>query len=502
MKSSMSARAWKFATLAGAVTVLTLSVNAGTSGTKAAPKEVRAMQPRATVTQLYQQNCLNCHGPSGEGGGAGTKTFLTREKYAQELDKPYFDAIKKGVPDMAMPSYGEAMSDEQIWGLVVLIREMQGRALRREFGSPKAVNGVYRSQRHNFKVETVVDTGKGLKTPWGIDWLPTGEMLVTNRPGGVVVVKNGNVMPLNGVPASLELGQGGMMEVSVHPKFRENGWVYLAYTEPAASGRGGNTKIVRGRVRVTATAATWSEQKTIWQSGPEFYTGAGVHFGSRIVFDGKGHLFFVVGERGGNMMAQELTNPFGKIYRVKDDGTIPTDNPFYSRVPADKPYLRAIWSLGHRNPQGLVMTPKGELWATEHGPRGGDELNLITKGANYGWPVVAFSINYNEIPQWTPWPAAGQNISMPTWRWMPSIGASGLDVARGRAFPNWNGDLLAGGLSGANLDRIRTNGSKLVEREELLHGMGRVREVATGPDGNIYVALNGPDKIIRLVPAP
>ncbi len=185
MKSSMSARAWKFASLAGAVTVLTLSVNAGTSGTKAAPKEVRAMQPRATVTQLYQQNCLNCHGPSGEGGGAGTKTFLTREKYAQDLDKPYFDAIKKGVPDMAMPSYGEAMSDEQIWGLVVLIREMQGRALRREFGSPRAVNGVYRSQRHNFKVETVVDTGKGLKTPWGIDWLPTGEMLVTNRPGGV-----------------------------------------------------------------------------------------------------------------------------------------------------------------------------------------------------------------------------------------------------------------------------------------------------------------------------
>ncbi|HCM74482.1 MAG TPA: hypothetical protein DIS87_10115, partial [Armatimonadetes bacterium] len=118
-------------------------------------------------------------------------------------------------------------------------------------------------------------------------------------------------------------------------------------------------------------------------------------------------------------------------------------------------------------------------------------------GANYGWPVVAFSINYNEIPQWTPWPAAGQNISMPTWRWMPSIGASGLDVARGRAFPNWNGDLLAGGLSGANLDRIRTNGAKLVEREELLHGMGRVREVATGPDGNIYVALNQPDKIIR-----
>ena len=148
------------------------------------------------------------------------------------------------------------------------------------------------------------------------------------------------------------------------------------------------------------------------------------------------------------------------------------------------------------------MNAKGELWNTEHGPRGGDEVNLIEKGLNYGWPVVAWSINYNDMPMWSPWPKDGKAIKQPIFRWLPSIGASGLDVAEGNAFPNWRGDLLAGGLAGQNLDRIRTDGNKLVEREELLHGLGRIREVAVGPDGYVYVALNQPDKIIRLVPAP
>jgi glucose/arabinose dehydrogenase len=147
------------------------------------------------------------------------------------------------------------------------------------------------------------------------------------------------------------------------------------------------------------------------------------------------------------------------------------------------------------------MDAKGNLWDTEHGPRGGDEVNRIQKGANYGWPVVAFSINYNDSPFQTPWPTAEQKITLPVFRWLPSIGASGLDYARGKAFPQWNGDLIAGGLAGQNLDRIRVNGDNLVEREELIHGMGRIREVAVGPEGFVYVALNQPDKVIRLVPA-
>lgn len=457
-------------------------------------------QGRQTVTKLYAENCVNCHGANGEGGGAGTRTMISIEKFDQTHDRPYFDAIKNGLPDTAMPAYGDSLTNEQIWGLVVRIREFQGRALRAQLGSPKPENGIYHSKRHNFKIETVVAEGKGLRTPWGIDWLPDDRMLVTNRPGDILLFDGSKVTEIAGVPKSLEAGQGGMLDVSVHPNYKSNGWIYLAFTDPAADGDGSMTKIVRGKLKFNGGTPSWTDQQTIFEVGQEFYSRAVHHYGSRIVFDGNGHIFFVVGERGTNELAQALSNPFGKIYRLNEDGTIPIDNPFVDKVPSEKPYLKGIWSIGHRNPQGLAMNSKGELWDTEHGPRGGDELNRIERGSNYGWPLVAWSINYNDMPQWSPWPKDGLVVKQPTFRWLPSTGACGLDVMEGNGFPNWRGDLLAGGLVGANLDRVRTEGDKLVEREELIHGLGRIREVAVGPDGNVYIALNQPDKIIRLVP--
>jgi aldose sugar dehydrogenase len=465
------------------------------------PHAITMNQDRMSVTQIYNQNCVNCHGQNGEGGGAGTKSLLTKEKFDQKYDKPFFDSIKKGVPEAAMQAFGESLTDEQIWGLVVRIREFQGKALRAEFGSPKAVNGVYSSQHHKFKVETVVDQGLGLKTPWGIDWLPDGKMLVTNRPGSVVVVDGSKVTEIKNLPATQETGQGGMMDVAVLPGNKSNPWIYLSFTDAPQGGNGFMTKIVRGHIKFSGDTPSWSDQQTIFEVSPEFYGRASHHFGSRIVLDGKGHVFFTIGERGGNLLAQEITNPYGKTYRLNEDGTIPSDNPFVNQVPADKPFLKGIWTFGHRNPQGLAMNAKGELWDTEHGPRGGDEVNHIVKGANYGWSAYAWSINYNDMPDWSPWPKDGKVIKQPIFRWMPSTGACGLDVAKGKAFPKWNGDLLAGGLVGQNLDRIRTDGDKLVEREELIHGMGRIRDVSVGPDGSVYIALNQPDKIIRLVPA-
>lgn len=373
-------------------------------------------QQRTTVTQLYNEHCANCHGRNGEGGGGGTRTLLTRAKFDSSNDRPFFDAIHNGVPDGAMPAYGDSLTDEQIWGLVVRIREFQGRAIRAEFGSPKAENGLYRSKHHNFKVETVVDETKGLKTPWGIGWLPDGRMLVTNRPGPVLLVDGAKVSEIAGIPATRESGQGGMMEVAVHPNYKENGWIYLAFTDAPSGSAGSMTKVVRGKLKFDGGTPTWTGQQTVFEVGQEFYTRANYHYGTRIAFDGKGHIFFVVGERGTNDLAQELSNPFGKIYRVNEDGTIPGDNPFASQVPADKPYLRGIWSYGHRNPQGLAMNEKGELWDTEHGPRGGDEVNRIVKGSNYGWPLVAWSINYNDAPMWTPWPKPGKDIKQPTPR--------------------------------------------------------------------------------------
>lgn len=444
------------------------------------------------VSQYYINTCAKCHGADGEGGGGGTRSLLTVEKFDQSLDKPFFDAIKKGVPDMGMEGYGSAISDEEIWAQVVHIRELQAKALRAKNGSPTATDGVYPGKRHNYKIEDVVTSG--LKTPWAIDWLPDGRMLVTNRPGYLSVVSKGGAveMSVDGIPESVEQGQGGLMDVAVHPK----GWIYLAYTEKGQE-RGGLTKIVRGKISFSGSTAKWGSQETIFEADQKFYTGAGIHFGSRIVFDGKGHVWFVIGERGSNMVAQELTNPFGKTYRLNEDGSEPKDNPFVGREGVPK----GVWSYGHRNQQGLAIDLDGNPWVTEHGPRGGDEVNMIVRGANYGWPAVAWSINYNDTPFRTPWPKDGLKVQQPAFRWLPSIGACGLDVVKGSAFPQWKGDLVAGGLSGANVDRLRMKNGKLVEREELVHGMGRVREVTVGPDGYVYVALNQPDKIIRLIPA-
>ncbi|MFZ4508306.1 MAG: PQQ-dependent sugar dehydrogenase [Fimbriimonas sp.] len=499
----------KWPTLGIAAAIVTLSCSFAmkeSSGSESAAPATSAPAPAqggraVNITKLYIDTCGKCHGDAGQGGGGGTKTLLTKDLFDQKHDKPFFDAIKNGVPQAGMDAYGATQSDEEIWALVVHIRELQGRALRQQFGSPKPNDlGVFASKYHNFKVETVVDQGKGLATPWSIDWLPDGRMLVTNRPGSLLVVKDGNVLAkVEGLPASVEQGQGGLMEVAVHPR---NGFIYLSVADPAKPGASGAmTKIVRGKIKFEGAKATWTNQETIFELDQAFYNGSGVHFGGKIAFNKSGHVFFSIGERGSAEFAQDPTRPNGKIYRVNEDGSIPSDNPFASAADKAQKRIGAIWSMGHRNPQGLTFTPDGKLYDTEHGPRGGDEVNLIAKGANYGWPTAAFSINYNDSPLSTPWPKPGQNITLPLFRWLPSIGASGLDVARGSAFPKWNGDLIAGGLAGNNIDRIRVANGALVEREELLQGMGRVRDLATAPDGSIYVALNQPDKIIRLVPA-
>lgn len=463
------------------------------STSEGSPKQVGTQQRRnVNVTQLYNEYCGKCHGTNGEGGGGGTKSLLTREKYDQSWDKPFFDAIKKGVPDMGMDPYGETLSDPEVWALVVHLRELQYKDLRAKEPNRKAGSGPHKSKHQDYRIEEVV--GGGLKTPWSIDWLSDGRMLINNRSGSMNIVNQGQIVgTVEGVPVSVEQGQGGLMEVAVHPGHKSNGWIYLTYTEPASSGSGGMTKVVRGKIQ----GSRWTSQQTIWQADQQYYNRAGVHFGSKIAFDGKGHIFFSVGERGSNMGAQSLETPYGKVMRLNEDGTVPTDNPYVGTAGAEK----ATWTYGHRNQQGLIFDLEGNLWDTEHGPRGGDELNLISRGANYGWPLAVWSINYNDAPFRTPWATDGKTIIQPVFRWLPSIGASGLDLMDGKAFPKWRGDLFAGGLSGNNLDRFRVSKGKLVEHEEILWGMGRIRDIRTGPDGFLYVALNGPDKIIRLVPA-
>lgn len=469
------------------------------------------------AAELWNNNCASCHMTDGRGGGAGTRSLLDDEFEFGSSDRELFNSIKQGHPDSGMEPFGETLKDPQIWSLVVYIHELRYKHHRETVGSPKAdPDGVYRSTHHAFRVEPVATSG--LDVPWSVDWLPDGSMLIADRPGGLFLRAAGTPADkpgtrITGTPRVRNRGQGGLMDVAPHPDHAANGWIYLAYShELQRDGRShGMTRIVRGKI----ANSQWTDEQVIWEAKPEHYLPTDLHFGSRIVFErspaGAWNIFFSIGERGRMEHAQRLDLPNGKIHRIADDGSIPADNPFSDRADA----YHSIWSYGHRNPQGLAFDINGNLWDTEHGPRGGDELNLVRRGANYGWPIVSFGINYNGAPLRTPWPDVSAPdqpdaaaIVMPTAVWTPSVGASGLDNARGPSFSKWNGDLFAGGLSGESVDRFRlapdpnSPGAFIVsEREEIIRGLGRVRDVVCGPDGMIYVVLNGPDRIIRLAPA-
>jgi aldose sugar dehydrogenase len=300
------------------------------------------------------------------------------------------------------------------------------------------------------------------------------------------------------------MGQGGLMEVRLHPRYQDNGWVYLSYTDGIGEGAGGRrsiamTKVVRGRLTEDGGVWRWTDEETIFQAKEEHYLPGGVHFGCKIAFDPRDPsiMFFAIGDRGHAPLAQDLSRPNGKVHRVRDDGSIPEDNPFVDREGA----YRSIWSYGHRNPQGLTFDLDGVLWSTEHGPRGGDELNRVEKGKNYGWPLVSYGINYQGTPLVTPWPEVQgieEEIEMPVDTWTPSIAASGLEVVTGTTFEAWRGDLLAGGLASERIDRVRLRDGAVVERETVVRGLGRVRDIVVGPDGAIYIVVNSPDQVVRL----
>lgn len=470
-----------------------------------------------TAAQLWNNNCVSCHGKNAQGGNASS--MLDDEWLTGPTDRILFDATKNGIVESGMPAYGGALTDEQIWSLVVHVRELRAANERARTGSPKPDrDGVYATAHERFRVERVIT--RGLDTPWSVDFVPaagpegspSGVMLVTSRSGALQVWAGESLSsPVAGVPAVRNRGQGGLMDVAVHPEYRSNGWVYLTFSDAQGSGpRGpGFTKVVRGRIKGKGSEWRWTDEETIFEAKSEHYSNGDIHFGSRIVFehasingaDPEWLVYFCMGERGVMDLAQRLDRPNGKIFRFHDDGRIPADNPFVGQSGV----YEAIWSYGHRNPQGLAFGLDGRLWDTEHGPRGGDELNLVQRGKNYGWPLVSFGINYSDAPFRTPWPTEGQDFVMPVYVWLPSIAACGLDTVRagpdGEAFPAWRGDLVAGGLAGQTVERLRIEGESVVEREELIHGMGRVRDVVTGPDGSIYVVLNQPDHVIRIVPA-
>jgi glucose/arabinose dehydrogenase len=349
-----------------------------------------------------------------------------------------------------------------------------------------------RTEEHVVRAVTVV---AGLDHPWSVAFLPDGRMLVTERPGRLRIVgKDGQLdpRPVAGLPAGIaEHGQGGLLDVVLHPKFADNAWVYLSYAARDATGVG--TEVARGKL----AGDRLTDLQTLFRMQPK--SGGGRHFGSRLVFDRDGFLFITLGDRGEQERAQRLDDHAGKIVRLHDDGRVPGDNPFVQRAGA-RP---EIWSLGNRNVQGAALHPRtGALWAHEHGPQGGDEVNVIRSGVNYGWPVITYGVNYGigtRIGEGT----AKAGMAQPILHWVPSIAPSGMAFYDGDRFARWKGDLFVGALRDRMVVRLRLDGERVVREERMFIGtLGRIRDVRAGPDGLLYLLTDESDgKLIRLEPA-
>ncbi len=338
-----------------------------------------------------------------------------------------------------------------------------------------ADGAVVRSEKHAFNVNVLV---QGLDHPWSMTWLPDGRMLVTERPGRLRIVSKDlklDAKEIEGLPKIVVGGQGGLFEVAVHPSYKDNGWIYISYSGPGEGGHG--TELMRAKL----DGYRLVDQQVLFRLQPK--TRSEHHFGGRIVFDGKGHVFLTLGERGDRDRAQRLDDHAGGVIRLNEDGSVPKDNPFVGRKDA-KPEK---YTYGNRNMQGAALHPKtGELWTHEHGPQGGDEVNVIRAGRNYGWPVITYGAEYGSGAKIGETQKAG--MEQPLHYWVPSIAPSGMAFYEGDKFPNWRGNLLVGSLKFNLLARLELDGEKVTREERILKGaIGRIRDVRVGPDGYVYL---------------
>ena len=363
---------------------------------------------------------------------------------------------------------------------------------------------VHRTALHDYRL---VPVAEGLVHPWSIAFLPGGDMLITERPGRLRIVRDGELLddPVPGIPEVLFEGQGGLLDVVPHPDFESNRLIYLSFSKPAQGGTPATTAVVRG----TFENDRFTMTDEVFEARSEGRPG---HYGSRLAFDPDGYLYITVGDRQipptgspaelAMHPAQDVTNHHGTLNRIYDDGRIPADNPLVDQSGA----MHSIWSYGHRNSQGLAIHPEsGRPWLTEHGPQGGDEVNVPRAGGNYGWPVIGYGVNYRSgaiIHQAT----HEEGMEQPVHVWVPSIGVSGLMFYTGDQFPEWRGNLFAGGLAGQKLVRLTVDGDEVLASEDVvLRTVGRIRDVRQGPDGYIYLATDDrggePSTVYRMEPA-
>lgn len=417
---------------------------------------------------VYQQYCAQCHGTDLNGGNA---TSLIDGIWQFGDENSYITRnVKFGIPHLGMPSYEKSLSNSEIRSVVQYIREMEKESGAIEPPTPDMLE----TMDYEMKIETFAE---GMEIPWAIDFINANKALITERPGRLRVVENGVLKPepVQNTPEVLHEGQGGLLDVAVDPEYEDNGWIYLAYShvledESTGSRPPAMTRIVRGKIENN----TWVQQEVLFEAPHETYRTTRHHYGSRIVFDPWGYLYFAIGDRGAGYQAQDPTLPNGKVHRIKKDGSIPENNPFL----AEENAMGTVYSLGNRNIQGMAIHPEtGELWVTEHGPMGGDELNLIEAGNNYGWETITYGRNYNGtiITELTHKPGMEQ----PILYWKPSIAVCGLDFYRGDLFEKWTNRLLVGALKYEEVRLLNIEDDRVMHQEVILKGAGRVRDVST-----------------------
>ncbi len=440
--------------------------------------------PKFSVEEgWFKANCSSCHGEQ-------MQAFVDRRWKFGNTRAELFKSIKFGNDSLGMPSWDSLFTDKQIDSLVTYIKYGIDNVDKYKFEETVITSDTFNTDGVSFYLDTVF---MGSRVLWGMAFLPGNEMLITSIDGIIYHVdKNRQSKEVEGVPEVKAAGQGGLLDIELHPDFPNNNLIYLSYAA---------FKEVEGETLTTTVVdrAVFSDNKLtkvtrIFEALP--YLPTRHHYGSRLEFDNEGYLFISVGDRGRrDDNPQYLNNHCGKVHRVYDDGSIPPDNPFVDDAEA----MPSIYAFGIRNPQGMVKHPvTGKIWEHEHGPRGGDEINIIRPGSNYGWPEVSYGINYDGTTYTNVLERA--DVDPPILYWVPSIAPSGMDFIRSDLYPGWKNQLLVGSLRFKYLNLCKLDGEKVVKEETLLKNIGRVRDVKTGPDGYIYVSVEDPGRIYRLVP--
>lgn len=442
-----------------------------------------------TGKQIYKTYCAGCHGADLQGNSA---SGLVKTEWAYGGDRNSIEQnIRDGIEDTEMSAFRNVISNEEIDAVVDYILNAQEEPITEN----KAIPTTIKTEEYTLTVDIVVENG--ITTPWGITFIDENLAFFTERKGNIRRLVDGHLDPkqVKDVPPTQELRTGGYMDIIADPNYDENGWLYLAYSytpfDLENDSARAMTKVVRGRIE----NHRWTDQQTLFSVPDSLLVRKGNRWGSRFLFDEEGYLYFSIGDMARGEASQDPGKPMGKVFRIHPDGSIPDDNP-YTDTPGA---LEAIYSIGNRNVQGIDQHPvTGDIWATEHGPMGGDELNILINGANYGWPVITYGVDYDGsiVSEKT----HQEGMEQPVVQWTPSIAVCPAQFSTSPMFPKWENDLLVGALKFEELRRLVIENNEVIKQEILFKDYGRVRDIQTGPNGNLYVLLNSPDAIILITP--